>query len=90
MLEVFQEDKIFHKETNMVVWDQKTNSMHYYEKEKSQNFIFEDNYRYQFKQWFKEDFKVDYLLNFNVKLAEISFCSKSLFGIIHTMNEFLM
>lgn len=46
MLEVFQDDSVFRKETNMVVWDKNTNLMHYYEREKTSNFIFEDNYRY--------------------------------------------
>lgn len=48
-MEVFQPNLYQEEESNLVVWDRSTTLMHFYEKDNSDNFIFEDNYRYQFK-----------------------------------------
>lgn len=62
----------------------------FYEAGETNNFCFMENLRYQFKNWFKEDSKEQYVFQFNITNAEVTFCSKSILGIIHTMNEFFM
>lgn len=90
MVEYFYESKIYEEEANLVIWDKQTNLLQFYETNNSENFILEDNFRYQIKSWFKDDVKQEMIFNFNVKPAKVSFCSKGLPGVIHTMNEFLM